>query len=348
MGARIVFVGAGAMGSFIGAFLARAGEDVTLIDPWSEHVAAINSDGVRLGGTQGEDTVRVRALTLTGVQALVRERPVDIAFLCVKSYDTQWATAMIRPYLAPNGFIVSLQNCINEERIAAVAGWDRTVGCIASTIGVGLEGPGHVVRTWQPGGKAYTVFRVGEVHGRITPRVREVARLLSIVDSTEVTTDLWGERWSKLAANGMHNGLAAVTGQGHRGVYGSERLRRIALRLGGEAVKIGRALGFCVDSVRGIRADLLVRALDGDGAALAEAEAAVEKMITRATEAGTPSTAQDVAKGRRTEIDYINGEVVTRAAAIGLAAPTHAALVALVRRVAAGEIAPAPENAAQL
>ena len=76
------------------------------------------------------------------MQHLAKERPVDIAFISMKSYDTEWAAAMIRQYLAPTGYVVSLQNCINEERIAGIVGWGRTVGAIAAILSAELYAPG--------------------------------------------------------------------------------------------------------------------------------------------------------------------------------------------------------------
>ena len=141
-----------------------------------------------------------------------KERPIDIAFICTKSYDTAWAHADGRQYLAPGGFGVSLQNCMNEETIAGIVGWGRTLGAIASSITVDLCEPGHVKRAAGKSGASHTVFRVGEVHGRITDRAQEIGRLTALPDSTQVTTNLWGERWSKLVTNAMANGLSACTG----------------------------------------------------------------------------------------------------------------------------------------
>ncbi|MFC7541477.1 ketopantoate reductase family protein [Siccirubricoccus deserti] len=99
---RIAFVGAGAVGGYVGGHLARLGHDVTLIDPWPEHVEAIRAKGLALSGLEPEEnvTVKVPALHLTEVQGLSKARPVDIAFVSVKSYDTVWATHFIAPYLS--------------------------------------------------------------------------------------------------------------------------------------------------------------------------------------------------------------------------------------------------------
>ena len=119
---RLAFVGAGAVGGYVGGHLHRLGHDVTLIDPWPEHIETIKRQGLHLEGTQGEYLVQPRALHLHEVQSLFKD-PVDIAFVCTKSYDTAWATMMIRQYLSPGGFVVSLQNCMNEETIAGIVGW---------------------------------------------------------------------------------------------------------------------------------------------------------------------------------------------------------------------------------
>ena len=132
---HIVIVGAGAVGGYVGGHLARAQHDVSLVDPWPAHVEAMREHGLHLSGTQGEHVVRVNALHLCEVQAFIG-KPVDIAIVCAKSYDTVWAASLMREYLAPAGYVVSMQNSLNEERVAGVVGWDRTVGCIASTISV--------------------------------------------------------------------------------------------------------------------------------------------------------------------------------------------------------------------
>lgn len=343
MGKRMVFIGAGAVGGYVGGHLARGGEDVTLIDPWPEHIDFIKQKGIHLSGTQGDHVVRLKALHMHEVQSLSRA-PVDVAFVCTKSYDTEWATMMIKQYLTPDGFVVSLQNSINEERIANIVGWGRVVGCIASTIGVDAVKAGHVIRTLQPGGSAYTVFRVGEVHGRSTPRVNELVRTLGVVDSAKVTSNLWGERWSKLTQNSMGNGISACTGMSGKEMLAWETSRRVSIRLAGEAIRIGRALGYDLEAIRGVGPERWVAASEGDAAALAEVEGAMVAAMKRMSDEGRPSTGQDMLKGRRTEIDFINGLVVAKGNEMGIPAPTHAALTDLVKQVERGEREANPRN----
>ena len=141
---KIAIVGAGAVGGYAGAHMVKAGEDVTFIDPWPAHVEQMRKHGLRVthAMTEPEFTVPVRALHVTDAQQLAKEKPIDIAFVCMKSYDTGWATLLISQYLASDGYVVSLQNCINEPTIAGVVGWGKTLGCIASSITVNLPEPG--------------------------------------------------------------------------------------------------------------------------------------------------------------------------------------------------------------
>jgi len=145
MDKRIAVIGAGAIGGYTGGQLAHNGFDVTLIDPWPEHVETIRKDGLALEGMTEEEFVcaRPRTMHLTEAQQLAKEKPIDIAMVAVKSYDTEWATRFIAQYLAPDGYVVSLQNCMNEERIAGIVGWDKTVGAIPALLGAELYAPGR-------------------------------------------------------------------------------------------------------------------------------------------------------------------------------------------------------------
>ena len=338
MGKRILIMGAGAVGAYVGGYMARRGEDVIFVDPWAEHVDAINRDGLTLSGLTDVECFNTpaRAITLTHVQALKRERAIDIAFICVKSYDTAWATMLVKDYLSPTGFCVSLQNCINEETIANIVGWGRTTGCIAAKIAVELIGPGKVRRGVPLGGTKHTVFRAGEVHGRITPRIKDIEKLLSAVDSAKVTDNLWGERWSKLVANAMRNGVCAATGLGANACDKETITRRLTIRLAGEAVKIGKALGYQLETINKFEPDDWVAAMNGNTSMVKTMEKVMEESAIGRSDDSRPSMAQDIAKKRRTEIHAINGFVVEKASEIGLTAPVNAALVEAVDKVENG------------
>jgi len=344
-GKRIVVVGAGAIGGYTGALMARGGEDVTLVDPWPEHVEYIGANGMQLSGLTPAETysIKVNARHIGDVQQFAREKPIDIAFISVKSYDTQWATHLIKPYLAPGGYVVSLQNCINEERIAAIVGWGKVLGTIVSLLASECYAPGHVKRTMPMGGAHYITYRVGEVHGRITPRAEEVANILKHADSSKVTTNLWGERWSKLVINSMRNGLSAATGLSGNQRDTSEGPRDVSIRLGSQAVRVGQALGFQLEKLQVMDAETLARAGEGSADAKTEIVDQLLKLATTRSEEQRPSMAQDIFKGRRTETDFINGFVAAKGEEIGVRAPLHAAMNALVKKVERGDVKPTPD-----
>lgn len=346
----MVFVGGGAVGGYVSGHLAANGYDVTVIDMWPENVAAIRKDGLRLSGTTPEETLtgKPRALHVCDVPQLAHERPFDVAFVCMKSYDTVWAAQLIKPYLAEHGFIVSLQNGINEERVASVVGWGRTVGCIASSISVELYEPGKIHRGVPKGGEKHTVFRVGEPHGRLTPRVFALAEMLKTTDSSKPTTNLWGERWSKLVLNSMQNGMAAATGLSSNAMSTRQDLRRGIVRLGGEAVNVGVALGYPLEEMVHCEAADFLKAHKGDAAARDKIEAEIQKMAVGRSDKQRPSMGQDMAKGRRTEIEFLNGLVVARGAELGIKCPASAALVRCVQRVERGEVKQGPEAVSEV
>ena len=346
MGKRIAIVGAGALGGYVGGSLAHLGHDVTLIDPWPEHVETIRARGLELDGVTPEEKFvvkKAKTLHLTEVQSLAKA-PVDVAMVAMKSYDTAWASTLIQPYLAADGFVVSLQNCLNEETIAGIVGWGRTVGVVASIISVDLYEAGRIRRTVAKGGDKHTVFRVGEPHGRVTRRVEELAEWLRGIDSSKVTTNLWGERWSKLVQNGMGNGVSAATGLSLADCSRNDAIRRFQIRLAGEGVRVGHALGYQMEKIRGLEPERLALAAEGDAAALAEADAALTPKAGANPRADIqrPSMAQDIRKGRRTEIDAMNGFIALKGAAAGVPAPSHVRLTEIVTRVERGELKPSP------
>ena len=324
---RIGIFGAGAIGSVVGGMLARAGADVTLIDQWPEHVEAIKARGLRLSGAMGDLTVSVRAIHVHELQT-VRE-PFDAVFIAVKSYDTEWATALSLPYLAePDGVVVDFQNGINDSRVAKVAGAHRALGCVI-TISAGMYEPGHAMRT----DSATLGFKIGEHDGKDTPRARELAALMCAVAETKVTTNLWGERWSKLAINCMANPLSGLTGLGTLDVRTIPEIAAVGVHLGAEAITVGRAVGQEVEPIYGIPTQRYVDAYNGQGLAELLAEIAA---IARARGGGQPSLLQDVVKGRRTEIDYLNGYVCAEGARRGVKTPFNDATVAAVRALGVG------------
>jgi 2-dehydropantoate 2-reductase len=332
---RLAVFGVGAIGSVVGGYLTRAGRDVTLIDLWPAHVEAMVRDGLRVTTQDEEFSVPVKAVHLTDVCRL--REPFDAVILSVKSYDSIWAAQCIEPHLKPTGVIVSAQNGINEERIAPVIGYTRTIGCVV-TLGAGLYDPGHVTRTSAP---TRPSFALGELNGMLTARLQELVTLFASAGPARATGNLWGERWAKLTSNSMANPIAGMTGMGSAELRAQPAVFPILLRIAAEALRVAEALGVQVEAVGGIPAKTYLEAACGVGAVELR-ERVVEG--SRALGVGRPSLLQDILKGRRTEVDYLNGYVARKGREVGIPAPMNEAVVQVIKRVEAGELAPSPAN----
>ena len=265
-------------------------------------------------------------------------------FITVKSYDTERVTQAVAPYLAKDGFMVSLQNCWNEDAIAAIVGKQRTVGTIASSISVELYGPGRIRRMAEKGGDKHTVFRVGEIDGKITDRVNDLVKMFSSIDSAKATPNLQGERWTKLTQNGMSNGICAATGLTGHGCDNNDAIRRFAIQVAGESIRVGRALGLKLEKMGKLMPEQLEQASTGNPAVLAEVENVMKnrKAANPRASIQRPSMAQDMEKGRKTEIEFMNGLIVRKGKEVGIATPANERLVEAVLSVESGKVKASP------
>jgi len=186
-----VIYGAGAIGGTIGAHLTRAGTKVWLADRDVAHTVAMRTRGLHIQAPDGEFTQRVQAILPQELTA-----PLDGVFLCTKQQDTEEAVEDLAPLLAPDGWIMSVQNGLQEPLIAEIVGPRRTVGCFVNFSADVLE-PG-VIRYAGPSAMA-----IGELDGTITPRLTEIRDLLSPLQPVEITEHIQGYLWSKIAYGGM-------------------------------------------------------------------------------------------------------------------------------------------------
>ena len=340
MSKKILFIGAGAIGSYLGSFLSRAGHDVTLVDPWAEQVETIRAKGISVTGPHDPFQAHPTAVHLNEAARLPRD--FDIGFVAMKVYDAAWATQLVIRHLKPEGYVVAAENCWPDPVVASVAGVSRSVGLIMSKIGVAVWKPGQVERGMEKGsGKGHDVFRAGEHDGRITPRTTELAEIMSVVDGSQATDNLWGERWSKLSANAMGNPVQAMTGLGSLEIASSEGGRAITIHLAAESTRVGLALGYRIPKVNGAPAEQWA------DAGRRETYEALDRMLTPATASTRnwrASMAQDVAKGRPTELDYMNGHVIAQGRERGVPTPVSAAVVEVMHEVERGERKPVPQN----
>ena len=182
---------------------------------------------------------------LTEVQSLAKQRPIDIALISVKSYDTIWACMMIAAVpvagrlSSPPCRTASMRSA-SPRSSAGAARWASSSAAASASI---CMSPGHIRRGYAKRPDV-TAFYVGEPTGRITRRAQELAAIMNDVDKAQATDNLWGERWTKLCVNGMRNGVSAATGMGGNERDRHDAIRRICIKLGSESVRVGQALGY--------------------------------------------------------------------------------------------------------
>ena len=323
---KIAVIGAGAIGSLIAAYIAKAGHHVSIIDIWPQHVETIKTQGLTLNADNDEFTVPIDAFHLG---ELSNSNPkFDFVFCCVKSQDTVWVIKFIERYMSPAGVIISAQNGINDEIIASLVGFSKTIGCVI-TLGAMLIEPGIVKRT---SAKENPALTLGELNGLISSRLNFLKDILELVGPIALTNNLWGQRWAKLAQNCMSNSLAGVTGLGSRELRTRHDTLRILVEIATEVVNVAKVLGISIEAINGVESklfssnstvnkDIIMKSLKKDAYKLGE---------------GKPSLLQDIEKKRLTEVDFLNGYIVKKGKEVGVKTPLNERLVELVHEIEKG------------
>ena len=229
MNETIIIWGAGAIGGTVGAYLQRAGVPVVFVDRVSEHVAAINREGLCISGPIEEFTVKAQAFLPEDLSGQYRT-----ILLCVKAHHTEVACDQLRPFLRDDGCVVSLQNGLNERVIARAFGGGRTIGAFVN-FGADYHGPGNI----HFGGRGAVV--VGELDGRITDRVRQLHQHLLHFDEKAVTTsNIMGFLWGKMSYGALLY-ATALTNESIVDVLGSKQHRHCLSALAQEVLSVATA-----------------------------------------------------------------------------------------------------------
>lgn len=339
---KALVVGLGAIGGPVAGRLASAGALAAAFDQWSEHVDRINERGLMARGARGEHLLPMEATLWEPAAPLSdaqKKLSPEVAFICVKAMATEDAIRLITEATTGDTVIVSLQNGLSEERLVEVFG-DRVVGAVTETGGY-VAGPGEIVETRADGG-----FVLGELDGSQSARLATVKSILDHCAPTSVSYNIIGDLWSKLTWNCMMNALCGATTLGQGEIITSSETRKLALAVGRETGRVASAAGAALEPLRFLGVDL--PALVGDDPAASRlAERHVIDLYSRQMGKGTSMSA-DIAGGRPTEVEALNGFVVRKAAALGLGAGCNAAIVRIVQQIDAHERQPGPDVVPEL
>jgi 2-dehydropantoate 2-reductase len=291
---KVAVMGAGAVGCYYGGMLARGGHDVVLIAR-PQHVEAIGRDGLRIEAKTFDERVRLAASTDPSAV-----RDADLVFFSVKSMDTESAGAQIRPYLSRDALVLCLQNGVdNADRLRGVLPSHQVAAAVVY-VATEMAGPGHVRHHGR-----------GELVIEPSSASQAVARaLIAAGVPTEISDNVRGALWTKLVINCAYNAVSAIVQRPYGEAVQGEGVKDVMRDVVDECLAVAKA--------------------DGVQLSARDVHAAVFK-IAESMPAQYSSTAQDLARGKRSEIDYLNGLVVRRGEALGIATPANRVLWALVK-----------------
>lgn len=330
----ILVWGAGAIGGSLGAAFLRAGHAVAFVDADADHVGAIRAGGLRIEGPRWTGTVEAPAFLPGEVEGVF-----DRAFLCVKAQHTREAVAALAPHLAPEGFVVSAQNGLNERVIAEAVGPARTMGCFVN-FGADYLSPG-VVHLSGPGAVV-----VGEIDGRDTPRLRDLHALMRTFEPAAVLTgNIWGYLWGKLVYGALLF-ATALTDDTIADVLDDPAARPVLERLGREVGAVAAAGGVRTEGFDGF--DPAAFRPGGTHGALDRSFADMVAHNRRSTKARTGIWRDLAVRKRKTEAEAQLGPIVEAAARHGLAAPLTARVRAMIGEIEQGRRAMGRGNLAEL
>ena len=289
---RIAVMGAGAVGCYYGGMLARAGHEVTLVGR-REHVEAMRRNGLRVEHKDFDASFPVKASEdASGVKG------AQLVLFCVKSQDTEAAGRAMKPFLDAGAAVLSLQNGVdNAERLAAIVGREVIGGCVYAA--TEMAGPGHV--RWNGRGEL--------VIGKASASKEIVSMFGKAGVPVEISDNVAGVLWAKLVVNCAYNALSAITQLPYGRLVQGEGVPQLMNGIVDECLAVARASGV---------------AIPGD-------MHAATRRIAETMAGQRSSTAQDLAKGKPTEIEHLNGVVARKGAALGVPTPLNSTLLSLVK-----------------
>lgn len=318
----VTIYGAGAIGGTVGAFAANAGEDVLFVDKVTSHVDAMNRTGLRISGSKVLE-IPARAISPTDLKD-----PLGLAFLAVKSQDTEAALDTIEPLVGPDTVLVSLQNGMNPPVIAKRLGKEHVVGAFVS-VAADWQGPGHIEQ-----GNLGNIW-IGELDGRITERLTRIQKFLSHSVNAHITDNITGYLWSKQIDCSLL--FAQTVGdQTFADTFADARYQPALTALVGEGVGAALAAGVKLESFGAFEPlKLRPRTAAEEDEARAVLNRFAEQVRNQVKVRSGPWRDLAVRK-RPTEVDHMVGWVIGEGRRYGIAMPLNEALVRQVKELEEG------------
>ncbi|WNS76673.1 2-dehydropantoate 2-reductase [Bacillus sp. DTU_2020_1000418_1_SI_GHA_SEK_038] len=326
---NIAIMGAGSLGTIIGALMTEGGEKVDLIDININHVNMLNQLGATLSGFINK-TISVNALTPNNIN-----KTYDLVFLLTKQVYNYESLKQLLPYLHENSIVCTLQNGIPEDYVSSIVGAERTVGGVVG-FGATWKGPGESELTTEWETVRKYAFDIGELTGEVTPRLSIIKSVLEHIGYCEISTNILGMKWSKLLMNATFSGMSAALGC----TFGEVLDNKIAMTslafIADETIKVAHAQGIQLAKMQGKDMEFL-ELKDGQK---------VEEKMDFYHEVWSPhrnlkaSMLQDLDRKVKTEINYINGYVSDKGKAFSILTPFNDLVVKLVSEAEDKKVTP--------
>ena len=335
MSQRIVLIGPGAIGGITAAFLAKAGDDITLVCKHSSIVELASGKGLHITGVQGTLDVPVRAVKT--IEDL--EGTFDFCLIATKAYDMPDCARKMLPHLADDALVVSMQNGICTDALSEVVGPARTVGCVIG-FGATMKAPGELEMT------STGTFRIGMPDKSRPARLEELRRIMDTVVPAVISDDIYADLYSKLIVNACITALGAVCGLTLGEMMQRRDARRIFLGVISEGVKVAEAEGLTIPPYAG-KLDYH-RLMKGTGLLACMRRHLTIRVMGIKYSRLKSSSLQSLERGRPTEVPYLNGYIVRKGAEAGVICPINERLTEMISQIEQGKRRITPDNLADL
>ena len=328
---RVAIYGAGSLGTILGAYITKGGQQIELINRNKAHVEALQSQGAKIVGTV-DFTQTVTAYTPEEMSGTY-----DIIFLMTKQQYNAEVVQMLKPFLAEDGVLVTFQNGLPELQLAEVLGKERVLGCTVAW-GATMQEAGVCELTSSPDALSFSLGAISEKRNK---HFDEVKTLLELMGTVEVEENFIGTRWSKLLINAAFSGMSAVLGCTFGEAAGPRDSRRIVQALIKECIDVCKAGGIRIEPVQGKD---IVKLLDYKNCVKKAFSYFIIPIAIRKHAKLKASMLQDLEKGKLTEVDAINGAVSDYGRTVGCSTPMNDCVVDIIHRIERGELTPGREN----
>ena len=328
---RIAIYGAGSLGTILGAYISKAGVEIELINRNKAHVEALQNGGAKIVGTV-QFNQNVTAYTPDQMSGVY-----DVVFLMTKQQHNAEVVTMLKEYLAEDGALVTFQNGLPELQLAEILGEERVLGCTVAW-GATLQEPGVCELTSEPDALSFSLGAISSTTNKYFDKVKDTLELMGTVD---VEDNFIGTRWSKLLINAAFSGMSAVLGCTFGEAAGPKESRRIVQALSKECIDVCAAGGIRIEPVQGKD---IVKLLDYSNAFKRAISFMIIPIAIRKHAKLKASMLQDLEKGKRTEVDAINGVVSMFGRKVGCPTPMNDRVVEIIHKIEQGELKPCFDN----